>query len=264
MTPAWSAHISWLFTELPYPERVGAARRAGFELIETVWPPVGVHEALARTVEEQHVGVALLNCCGGDAARGERGFINDPSRSAEAEHAFLAALELAERLGARQLNVLLGRALPGLGIARQRDSVLGTLRAFAPEAAARGVRILLEPINSIDSPGYLAPTPEAVMDLIARSRVSGLGLLLDIYHVASMGGDPLAAIELGGPLIGHVQIADWPGRAQPGTGSLDIWRILERLHAEGYAGAVGLEYEPRGTTEASLEFLRDGHLGPAP
>jgi hydroxypyruvate isomerase len=253
----WSAHISWLFGELPYLERVQAARRAGFAWIETAWPPAGERERLPQAVAEQGVGVALLNCSAGDTDAGERGFINDPSRREEAELAFLAACDLAERLGASRINLLVGRALPDLGMARQRDAVLGSLRAFAPEAAARGLRILIEPVNSLESPGYLAPTPQDAIALIEQSGADGLGLLLDVYHVASMGEDPLAAIDRAGDLIGHVQVSDWPGRGPPGSGSLDVWGILEHLDAGGYHGAVGLEYEPRGSTEASLEFLAD-------
>jgi hydroxypyruvate isomerase len=254
---AWSAHISWLFGERPYLERVGAARGAGFAWIETAWPPAGERERLPQAVAEQGVGVALLNCCAGDTERGERGFINDPSRRREAELAFLAACELAEALGARRLNLLVGCALPGIRLARQRDAVLSALREFAPEAGSRELSILLEPVNSIESPGYLAPTPRDAVSLIEQSGADGLGLLLDVYHVARMGCDPRAAIDSAGALIGHVQVSDWPGRGPPGSGSLDIWGILEHLGASGYEGAVGLEYEPRGTTEASLEFLRD-------
>jgi hydroxypyruvate isomerase len=261
MSLAFSAHISWLFGELPYLERVGAARRAGFRWIETAWPHPREVELLPRTVAEHGVGVALLNCPAGDVAGGERGFVNDPSRSEEAEQAFLAAADLAARLGAGSLNLLVGRDLPGVSLARQRDCVLAALRSFGPQAAARGLRLLLEPINALENPGYLAPTPEDAIELIEGSGADGLGLLLDVYHVACAGGDPLAAIDRAGGLIGHVQISDWPGRGQPGSGSLDMWGILEHLGASGYEGAVGLEYEPRGTTEASLAFLGDERAG---
>jgi hydroxypyruvate isomerase len=253
----WSAHISWLFRERPYLERVGAARQAGFAWIETAWPEEADRARLPQAVSEQGLGVALLNCCAGDVARGERGMINDPARSDEAERAFLAAAELAEALGTAKLNLLVGRSLPGVGLARQRDAVLGALRSFGPEAAARGLRILLEPVNATENPGYLAPTPQEAIELIERSGADGLGLLLDVYHVARGGGDPLAAIDDAAPLIGHVQISDCPGRGHPGSGSLDIWGILDRLDARGYTGAVGLEYEPHGSTEASLAFLRE-------
>jgi hydroxypyruvate isomerase len=254
---AWSLHISWLFGELPYLERVGAARRAGFRCIETAWPGRAEREGLPRAVAEHGVAVALLNCSAGDAASGERGFVNDPSRREEAERAFLAAAELAEQIGASNLNLLVGRSLPGVGLARQRDSVIGALRECAAEAAARGLRVLIEPLNDTENPGYLAATPQDAVALIEASAADGLGLLLDVYHLGCAGIEPLAAIDRFAPLIGHVQVSDWPGRGAPGSGSLDVWGILERLDANGYRGAVGLEYEPRGTTEASFAFLRD-------
>ena len=257
MSPTFSAHISWLFGELPYLERVGAARRAGFGLIETAWPTAQERERLPALVAEQGIGVALLNCCAGDIEGGERGFVNDPARREQAERAFTAAVELAQALGARQLNLLVGRELPGIGRARQREAVVDALRAFAPEAAARGLRILIEPVNAIDHPGYMAPSPQEAVELIEAAGSDALGLLLDVYHVARGGGDPLATIDCYGALIGHVQIADFPGRGQPGTGSLDVRGILERLYGSGYTGAVGLEYEPRGASEESLAFLSE-------
>ena len=256
MSLAWSAHISWLFTELPYRERVTAARRAGFRHIETAWPGRSDGEQLESELRLQEgIDVVLLNCDAGDAERGERGFLNDPHRREEAELAFLAAAELAQRIGAPSLNLLVGRDLEGISLSTQQRSVCDALAAFAPEAAARGLRILLEPVNSIESPGYLAPTPRHVLELIEECGSDALGLLLDLYHVAREGEDPLVEIERCSGLIGHVQISDCPGRGHPGSGALDFQDILEHLDAGGYAGAVGLEYAPHGSTESSLEFL---------
>jgi hydroxypyruvate isomerase len=259
MSPRWSAHISWLFGELPYLERAGAARAAGFRCIETAWPAEAADRAgLPAVVAEHKLDVALLNCPAGDVEHGERGFVNDSARREEAELAFLAAAELAGQIGADKLNLLVGRALTDMSIERQRAAVLDVLRALAPEAQARGLRILLEPINAVEHPGFLAATPDEAAALVELCGSDAVGLLLDVYHVARAGGDPIAAIERHAPLIGHVQISDCPGRGQPGSGALDVWGILECLDGSGYTGAIGLEYEPRGTTESSLEFLHDG------
>jgi hydroxypyruvate isomerase len=256
VSPVWSAHISWLFGEHPYLERVAAARRTGFRWIETAWPEGPDRDRLPDAVAEHDVRVALLNCPAGDTRRGERGFINDPTRREEAERAFVAAADLADRLGAKNLNLLVGCALPAR-LSPQRHSVVETLRAIAPQAAARGLRILLEPINSLENPGYLAPTPREAVEFIEKSGSDAVGLLLDVYHLAWSGTDPLTAIDSYADLIGHVQVSDWPGRGPPGTGRLDIRSVLERLAKHRYTGTVGLEYEPRGPTEASLAFLRD-------
>ncbi|MHB1469009.1 MAG: TIM barrel protein [Solirubrobacteraceae bacterium] len=264
MTMYWSAHISWLFGEWAYLERVGAARAAGFRWLETAWPPQDARTALPQAVARHRIEVALLNCDAGQVAHGERGFLNDPRRREAAEQAFLAAAELGDSLGVRNLNLLVGRALPDIGEARQRAAILGALRALATEAAARGMRILLEPINAIENPGYLAPTPAAAAALIEAVGSEAIGMLLDVYHVACSGDDPIAAIERHAEVIAHVQLADWPGRGQPGSGSLDVPGILEALEAAGYEGAVGLEYAPRGGTPESLRFLRDARAPLAP
>ncbi len=262
----WSAHISWLFTELPYLERVAAARDAGFDAIESAWPEDERDRAeLAATVAEQRqeapdFAVALLNCPGGDTAAGERGFVNDETRREEAEAGFAEAVELAVAIGAPNLNLLVGRALPGVPESRQRDAVVAALRSFAPVAAARSLRILLEPVNAIENAGFLAPTADAAVELIEAAgpeHAEQLGLLLDVYHVARSGDDPACAIERHRRWIGHVQVSDHPGRGAPGTGALPIWELLEALHASRYEGAVGLEYTAPAPTERSLGFMRD-------
>jgi hydroxypyruvate isomerase len=204
--------------------------------------------------------VALLNCPAGDTAGGERGFVNDDARREEAEAAFAEAVELAVAVGAPNLNLLVGRALPGVPESRQRDSVVAALRSFAPVAAERGLRILLEPVNAIENPGFLAPTPDAAVELIEAAgpeHAEQLGLLLDIYHVARAGDDPARAIERHRGWIAHVQVSDHPGRGAPGTGELPIWELLEALQASRYDGAVGLEYTTPAPTEESLGFMRE-------
>jgi hydroxypyruvate isomerase len=259
----WSAHISWLFTELPYLERVTAARDAGFDTIESAWPEdAESRDGLAAAVEGVGVDVALLNIPAGDTAGGERGFVNDDSRREEAVAAFGEAVELAVAVGAPNLNLLVGRALPGIPEPRQRAAIVSALRSFAPIAAAHGLRILLEPVNEIENPGFLAPTPDAAVELIEAAgsdHAEHLGLLLDLYHVARAGDDPATAIERHHEWIGHVQISDHPGRGAPGTGTLPIWDLLEQLRASRYDGAVGLEYEVSGPTKESLGFLHEPH-----
>lgn len=248
----WSAHISWLFGERPYLERVGAARRAGFAWIETAWPAVQEREGLVAAVAEHGLRVALLNCSAGAVQSGERGFINDDARREEAERAFLLAAELAARLGARNLNMLVGRALPGVGEQRQRAAAIGALRSFAPLAAACGLRILLEPINTLEHPGYLAPTPDAAVELIEAVGSQHVGLLLDVYHAARMGVDPAAAIERHGERIGHVQLSDCPGRGAPGSGALAVWRSSSACRRATTRGRSDWSTSPRVRPSARL------------
>lgn len=266
----WSAHISWLFIERPYLERVGAARAAGFRTIESAWPEderdrAGLPEAVAEQRRaDPGFAVALLNCPAGDTAAGERGFVNDDARREEAEAAFAEAIELAVAIGAPNLNLLVGRSLPSVPESHQRAAIVSALRSFAPVAREHGLRILLEPVNEIENPGFLAPTPGAAVELIEAAgseHAAQLGLLLDIYHVARAGDDPARAIEQHREWIGHVQVSDHPGRGAPGTGELPIWELLEQLHASRYEGAVGLEYVAPAPTEESLGFMREERAG---
>ncbi len=250
----WSAHISWLFEELPYEERPRAARRAGFRCIEAVWPQPAEREQLQARITEEGLSVSLLNCAAGNLEAGERGFINDPSRGDQAERGFAAAADLASRIGAKTINVLVGRALPDLGVRRQRDAAILRLRSFGAEARARGLTVVVEPLNKVENPGYLAPDPASAQKLIEDAGSDALGILFDVYHLARVGSDPLAAIDRHGELIRHVQISDFPGRGEPGSGNLDLPAILARLRSRGYRGAIGLEYRPTAATLRSLAF----------
>lgn len=246
-----SAHISWLFSERPYLERITAARDAGFAWIETAWPLDGEDVAgLPSAVDVAGVRVALLNCPAGDTDRNDRGFLNDPSRLEQVQRDFAKAAELADRLGVRTLNVLVGRALPGTP-GPQRDAVVEALRTLAPQAEARGLQLLLEPLNTTENPGYLAPRPRDAVRLIEACGSGAFGLVLDVYHLACERVDPLTAIDDYHELIGHVQLADWPGRGPPGSGTLDFAAIVARLRERGYKGALGLEYVSPGSTETS-------------
>ena len=254
----WSAHISWLFAELPYLERPAAARREGFGVVESAWPEDEAdREVLPDAVAAAGVDVALLNAPAGDVAAGERGFVNDPGRRAEAEAGFISAVELAVAVGAPLVNVLVGRARLDLPAARQRAAVVTALRSFAAIATGAGVAIVLEPINAIDSPGFLVPTAQAAARLIDEVGEERIGLLLDTYHVVRAGEDPLAAVRDHRSLIRHLQVSESPGRGVPGSGSLDLDALLAAFEAVGYDGAVGLEFDPRGPTPAALAFLRE-------
>jgi hydroxypyruvate isomerase len=246
--PSWSAHISLLFAERPYAERVGLARAAGFDWVETWWPETEAErEALVAGVAEHGVRVALVNTDGGDRELGERGFLADPAHEERGRRAFLDGLALAERVGARSLHALVG-CHPDAGHAR------GMLRELVPEARARGIAVVVEALNPGDAPGYLTPTPEAVTDLIAG--IDGAGLLLDSYHMLRIGRDPAEQARRFAGAIGHVHVADSPGRAAPGTGDLDLPAFVAALRTAGYDGPVGLEYDAAGDTPGSLRFLR--------
>jgi hydroxypyruvate isomerase len=238
-----AANLAFLFTDVPWQRRPGRARDTGFDAVEFPWPPEP--DRLAEAVRRAGVGVVLLNMPAGDLAAGERGFGNDPDRVGEWRKDLDQALRLAVRLGCPAVNVLAGTELAGQGRKTQVDCLARNLRWGAQRAADSGVRLVVEPINGQDIPGYLLPR---MADLVAWLQRHGLsdavGVQLDTYHLGMAGEDPVTWIYRLGPGLGHVQLADHPGRHEPGTGSLPMPAILAALAESGYQGAVGLEYRP--------------------
>ena len=253
--PIWSAHISMLFAEHPYAERPGRARAAGFAWVESWWPETQEdRDALAAEVVAHGLHVALLNTDGGDMAAGERGFLCHPGQEDRARRAFLDGLDLAEGVGARSLHVLVGaRAQEVPRVAW--DQAAGMLRELVPEATARGVAVVVEALNPHDVPGYLTPTPEDVLRL-AQEAGGGIGLLLDAYHAARIGRDPAAEAMRWTGAIGHVHVADAPGRGAPGTGRPPPRRLRRRTAGRRVRrpGRPRVRH-PRGDTPGSLHFL---------
>jgi hydroxypyruvate isomerase len=251
--PAFSAHISLLFAEHPYPERIGRARAAGFAWVESWWPATPEdREALVAGPREHGVRVALVNTDGGDMALGERGFLCDPANEERGRRAFLDGLDLAARAGARSLHALVGCVPAGVTEAAAWDQASGMLAELVPEAQARGVAVVVEALNPHTAPGYLAPTPEAARRL---AEPVGAGVLLDSFHMLRLGRDPAAEARALAGAIGHVHVADAPDRTAPGTGELDLPAFLEAVEDAGYDGPVGLEYDAGGDTPGSLRFL---------
>jgi hydroxypyruvate isomerase len=245
-----------LFAELPFAQRPAAAKRAGFRAVETWWPESDDVAKWVSEIRANGLEVACLNSHGGNLSAGDRGFLNLPSRYEQTVEDFAAALRLATQVGAKNINVLIGRRSLGSSFSEQIDCAVATLRDLAPLAKRAGVKILLEPINEIDVPGYLVPSAREAAALIERVGPDHVGLLYDAYHAARSGTDPYAEVVTFIDLIGHVQFADCPGRGAPGTGSLDFWRLVDGLGDAGYKGAVGLEFNPEGPTPAALAFLR--------
>lgn len=244
----FSAHLSMLFRELPYLERPRAAAEAGFTAVETWWP--GDEDAVPWAEEVRRLGlrVTCVNADGGDVDAGERGFLNVPERRAFVLDSCRRAVELAARCGAPRIHVLAGREREGEPRAAQLARAAEMLAECADLAAGAGVDVVVEPINALDVPGYLVPTPADALALIQTAARPNLGLLYDAYHHARAGGDPVAEVGELVPLIGHVQYADCPGRGAPGTGEIDLDAFVRALEDSGYDGAIGLEYDPRGPT----------------
>jgi hydroxypyruvate isomerase len=251
----FAANVAWLFTEVPWLDRFAAAREAGFAAVEFPWPEDPA--ATAGAVRAAGLRVALLNAPAGDLAAGERGWPNDPARVREWRDAFASALELAQDVGCPTINVLAGNRVAHAAEMDQRACLEANLRWATEGAAPAGVTVVTELLNREENPDYLLATLDDAAPLLERLAPLGWRLQLDTWHLALTGPDVGAAIRRAGAHIGHVQVADVPGRHEPGTGALDWASIGNALRDVGYDGAFGLEYRP--TSDVSwIERLRLG------
>jgi hydroxypyruvate isomerase len=250
----FAANLGMLFAEVGFMERFERARRAGFAGVEYPFPyehPVAeLAERLARAELEQ----VLFNLPPGDFARGERGIACQPGRVAEFEDGVGRALEYARALGCRRINCLVGNA-QGVERALAEQTLVDNLRFASRALGAADIRLLVEPINTRDMPGFFLNDSRQALALIEAVAPEPLWLQYDVYHMQIMQGDLAHTLEAALPRIAHVQIADNPGRHEPGTGEINypfLFRHLERL---GYDQWIGCEYRPLRSTEEGLGWL---------
>ena len=269
-------NCSIMFTELPLLQRPAAARSAGFEAVESWWPfdrPVpGDAEAEAFIAAVAGAGVALvgLNFFAGDLAGPDCGVLSVPGRSREFTDNIDVTVGIGERLGARGFNALYGNRVAGLPPGRQDELATANIAAAAAAAARIGGTVFIEPLSGPKPyPLRLAADAAAVVDRARAAGAGNVGILFDLYHLAANGDDIGRAIDTQAGRIAHVQIADAPGRGEPGSGRLDLDGYLTRLERAGYAGWVSLEYRPTAGTLDSLGWLprarrgsRAGRAGP--
>lgn len=255
--PRFSASLTMLFTEVPFLERFAAARRAGFPAVEFVSPYDHPAEEVARAAREAGVEVALLNLPAGDWAKGDRGMACHPARVGEFRESVSRALDYALALDCPRLHAMAGLRPAGHDETSLRATYVENLRFAAEALARRGRALLVEGINGRDMPGYYLATSRQAFELMDEVSAPNLLFLYDAYHMQIMEGDLAPTLERRLPRIGHVQIADTPGRHEPGTGEINYRFLLRHLDAIGYRGLVGCEYRPLGTTEAGLGWMRE-------
>ena len=245
----FSANLSILFPALPYMDRFRAAAEAGFRLVETWWPndalAAGIPlDEIASEIESRRLQLVLLNFAAGDMKGGDRGLASDPDRVEEFRANVPVAIDLARRLGCKKLNALAGNVTGG-GDRPGQLRLLAESLAFAADAAGEaGMSVMVEPLNAHDTPRYMLPDSTAAMDLIDSVGRPNVLLQFDVYHLIMAGEDPFEVIRRVGPRIGHVQLADVPGRHEPGTGTAPFPAILGALEEAGYHDAFGLEFAP--------------------
>lgn len=254
--PRFNANLTMLFTEVPFLQRFARARKAGFEAVEFLFPYEFEKDALRQALTENGLAQALFNLPAGDWAAGERGIAILPDRTAEFRQGVAAAIGFAEALGCRQINCLAGVAPEGRAADVLHATFVANLRYAAEELRKYGVKALIEPINRYDIPGFFLNTVEQAEAIIAEVASDNLFIQYDIYHQQRTGGELVATYGKHKSRIAHIQVADNPGRNEPGTGEINWDFVFAALDAAGYEGWIGCEYKPRSGTEAGLGWLK--------
>jgi hydroxypyruvate isomerase len=254
--PKFSANLTFLFTELPFLARFAAARANGFDAVEYVCLFDHPVEALADHLKRHHLMQVLLNIPHGNWAAGERGIAILPERVAEFRASLATTIAYCKALDCHQVNCLAGIAPPGADHARLTATFVENLRYAAPILKDEGIRLLIEPINTRDIPGFFLNRTQQAADILDAVGSDNLFIQHDLYHMQIMEGDLARTLEAHLPRIAHVQIADNPGRHEPGTGEINYGFLLRHLDHLGYTGHVGCEYKPSSTTLESLGWMK--------
>jgi hydroxypyruvate isomerase len=253
--PRFAANLTMLWPELDVYDRFRTAAEAGFHRVEILFvhplDPARVEQAL----RDNGLELVLFDPAPGDWTKGERGLLSIPGREEEFLATVREAATSAKRFGTKLLNALAGIPPAGVSRADAERTAIANLRAAVPLVEKVGAKLLVEAINSVDMPGYFADTVERAAALVEGADSPSVRLQLDQYHVGMAGSDARAALKRYAPLVAHVQVADVPGRNQPGTGTQPIREFLEDLDRMDYRGSVGLEYRPRGSMDAALGWL---------
>jgi hydroxypyruvate isomerase len=268
----YTVNCSFLLTELPVLERPAAAKAAGFDAVEFGWPFADVVpadsevDAFVAAVENAGVRLTGLNFAAGDMGAGDRGLVSLPTRKKDFRSNVDVVVAIGRRLGTRMFNALYGNRNDEYTAVEQDELGDENLAIAAHAAAGAGAVVLVEAMSG--APRYPVRTAADAIDVIERveaaSGARNLRFLADLYHLTVNGDDVGAAIARYGTRIGHVQIADVPGRHEPGTGNLDLEKYLNDLVEGGYRGLVGLEYTPSTSTGESFDWLpreERGHSG---
>jgi hydroxypyruvate isomerase len=253
--PKFAANLTMLFNEVPFLDRFERAARAGFEAVEFLFPYAYRADEIKQRLDDHGLRLVLHNLPAGDWEGGDRGVASLPDRIAKFRSGVTRAIEYAQALGVGQLNCLLGKAPPGLTDAVLRPLVVENLAYAAAQLKRAGLKLLIEPINTFDIPGfYLCHTAQAVA-ILQEVGADNAYVQYDIYHAQRMEGELAATMQKYIRNIGHVQLADNPGRHEPGTGEINYPFLFAHLERIGYVGWIGCEYKPAGTTEAGLGWL---------
>jgi len=249
-----AANLTMMFNEVEFLDRFAAAAGAGFKGVEYLFPYPYPKEQLAQKLAAHNLAQVLHNFPAGDWAKGERGIACQPERVGEFQDSVGKAIEYATALGCTQLNCLAGIPPAGADRDKVRATLVSNLRFAADELGAAGIKVLTEPINTFDIPGFFLSGTRQALEILKDAGSTNLYLLYDIYHMQRMEGELANTIKAHLPRIAHFQLADNPGRNEPGTGEINYRFLFGFLDSIGYDGWIGCEYRPKGNTVDGLSW----------
>ncbi len=247
-----NANLSMLFNEVDFLDRFALAARAGFKGVEYLFPYDYSVEEIDQRLKENQLQQVLFNLPAGDWTDGERGITCHPLRVQEFREGVDRAIEYAQALGCNQCNALAGIVPGDCAIEEAEETFIDNLRYAAPRLKQSGIRLMIEAINTRDIPGFFLTGSEQAISIIDTVGSDNLYFQYDIYHMQIMEGDLAMTIEKYLPRIGHMQLADNPGRHEPGTGEINYRFLFDHVEMIGYDGWIGCEYVPAGNTIAGL------------
>jgi hydroxypyruvate isomerase len=252
----FNANISILFKDIPFLERFHKAAEAGFGAVEFWWPTGEDIQEVEAAAKDAALDVVLFNFNAGNMAVGDRGLLSDPVREGQFRENVPVALELAAHLGVQRLNALVGCHLPGFDYDEQIELARKNVAWSADQAKKVGAEILIEAVNTFENGPYLLSHTEQALQFIQTVDRENVKFQYDVYHMQRMEGNIVATLRKHIKEIAHIQIADSPGRGEPGTGEINYHYVLNAIEDLGYNGYMGLEYNPtNANTIESLKWL---------
>ena len=247
-----AANLTMLYNEVDFLERFDAAAQSGFTGVEYLFPYAYQREQLAERLQRNRLVQVLHNLPAGDWAAGERGIACHPDRVGEFQEGVGKAIDYARTLECKQINCLSGIAPSGVDPKQVRETFVSNLRFAAGKLGAAGIKLLVEPINTFDIPGFFLSGTCQALDVIRDVGSNNLHLQYDIYHMQRMEGELASTIKSHLPQIAHLQLADNPGRNEPGTGEINYRFLFGFIDSIGYDGWIGCEYKPKAATMDGL------------
>ncbi len=254
--PRFAANLTMLFNEVPFLDRFERAAQAGFEAVEFLFPYDFKADEIKKRLNDNGLTLVLHNLPAGDWAAGEHGIACHSDRVDEFRADIARGIDYAMALGVGQLNVLAGKAPAGVPESVLRETLVGNLAHAATALKGAGLKLLIEPINIYDIPGFYLNRTVQALALLDDVGADNAFVQYDIYHAQRMEGELAATLQTNLARIGHIQLADNPGRHEPGTGEINYPFLFAHLDRIGYSGWIGCEYKPASSTEAGLGWLK--------